>query len=283
MHQEDKTEVSCFSEYDSLKNVILCEPKFMRISQVINETQRRYHKENIEVEKAIIQHQTFANALKNNGIETHILPSKEKYPEQVFTRDIGFAVGEVLFISDMKMPIRQGEEGILKEWLNAIGIKYIDLVEDQTEGGDVIIDRKTVYIGLSERTTAGAIEKIQSHLMDYTVIPIPIKKEILHLDCIFNIISDTEAIIYKDGLNDSEYNLLANRFDLIEVSKEEQFSMGVNVLSLGNKKIISLPQNAEVNHQLSKRGYDVIKIDFSEIIKSGGSFRCCTLPIKRIT
>jgi N-dimethylarginine dimethylaminohydrolase len=59
--------------------------------------------------------------------------------------------------------------------------------------------------------------------------------------------------------------------------------MGVNVLSLGNKKIISLPQNAEVNHQLSKRGYDVIKIDFSEIIKSGGSFRCCTLPIKRIT
>lgn len=283
MHQEDKSEVSCFSEYDSLKNVILCEPRFMRISQVINETQRRYHKENIQVEKAIIQHQSFVNALKNNGIETHILPSKEKYPEQVFTRDIGFAVGEVLFISDMKMPIRQGEEGILKEWLNTIGIKYIDLVEDQTEGGDVIIDRKTVYIGLSERTTAGAIEKIQSHLKDYTVIPIPIKKEILHLDCIFNIISDTEALIYKDGLDESEYNLLANRFDLIEVSKEEQFSMGVNVLSIGNKKIISLPQNAEVNQQLSKRGYDVINIEFDEIIKSGGSFRCCTLPIKRIT
>ncbi|MCM3594950.1 dimethylarginine dimethylaminohydrolase family protein [Metabacillus idriensis] len=282
MHQEDKTEVSCFSEYDSLKNVILCEPRFMRISQVINETQRRYQKENIEVEKAIVQHQTFVEVLKNNGIETHILPSKEKYPEQVFTRDIGFAVGEVLFISDMKMQIRQGEEGILKEWLNTIGIKYIDLVEDQTEGGDVIIDRKTVYIGLSERTTAGAVEKIQSHLKDYTVIPIPIKKEILHLDCIFNIISDTEALIYKDGLNESEYKLLAKRFDLIEVSKEEQFSMGVNVLSLGNKKIISLPQNAEVNQELSKRGYEVIKIDFSEIIKSGGSFRCCTLPIKRI-
>ncbi|OHR67104.1 hypothetical protein HMPREF3291_11540 [Bacillus sp. HMSC76G11] len=282
MHQEDKTEVSCFSEYDSLKNVILCEPRFMRISQVINETQRRYQKENIEVEKAIVQHQTFVEVLKNNGIETHILPSKEKYPEQVFTRDIGFAVGEVLFISDMKMQIRQGEEGILKEWLNTIGIKYIDLVEDQTEGGDVIIDRKTVYIGLSERTTAVAIEKIQSHLKDYTVIPIPIKKEILHLDCIFNIISDTEALIYKDGLNESEYKLLAKRFDLIEVSKEEQFSMGVNVLSLGNKKIISLPQNAEVNQELSKRGYEVIKIDFSEIIKSGGSFRCCTLPIKRI-
>ncbi|MRX53029.1 hypothetical protein GJU41_03520 [Bacillus idriensis] len=282
MHQEDKTEVSCFSEYDSLKNVILCEPRFMRISQVINETQRRYQKENIEVEKAIVQHQTFVEVLKNNGIETHILPSKEKYPEQVFTRDIGFAVGEVLFISDMKMQIRQGEEGILKEWLNTIGIKYIDLVEDQTEGGDVIIDRKTVYIGLSERTTAGAVEKIQSHLKDYTVIPIPIKKEILHLDCIFNIISDTEALIYKDGLNESEYKLLAKRFDLIEVSKEEQFSMGVNVLSLGNKKIISLPQNAEVNQELSKRGYEVIIIDFSEIIKSGGSFRCCTLPIKRI-
>ncbi len=283
MHQKEKNEVSCFSEYDSLQNVILCEPRFMRISQVINETQRRYHKENIQVEVAIAQHNKFVEALKHYGIETHILPSKKEYPEQVFTRDIGFAVGENLFISDMKMPIRQGEEGILKEWLNTMGINYIDLVEDQTEGGDVIIDKNTVYIGISERTTAGAIDKIQSHIPDYIIIPIPIKKEILHLDCIFNIISQSEALIYKDGLDEQQYKLLASRFDLIHVSKEEQFSMGVNVLSLGNKKVISLPQNKEVNLELTNRGYEVIEIDFSEIIKSGGSFRCCTMPIKRKT
>ncbi|WP_318184005.1 dimethylarginine dimethylaminohydrolase family protein [Metabacillus idriensis] len=250
---------------------------------MINETQRRYHKENIQVEVAIAQHNKFVEALKHYGIETHILPSKKEYPEQVFTRDIGFAVGENLFISDMKMPIRQGEEGILKEWLNTMGINYIDLVEDQTEGGDVIIDKNTVYIGISERTTAGAIDKIQSHIPDYIIIPIPIKKEILHLDCIFNIISQSEALIYKDGLDEQQYKLLASRFDLIHVSKEEQFSMGVNVLSLGNKKVISLPQNKEVNLELTNRGYEVIEIDFSEIIKSGGSFRCCTMPIKRKT
>ncbi|MFD6004940.1 arginine deiminase family protein [Bacillus subtilis] len=45
--------------------------------------------------------------------------------------------------------------------------------------------------------------------------------------------------------------------------------------------MISLPGNRHVNQQLSKRGYHIIEIDLSEIIKSGGSFRCCTMPLIR--
>jgi N-dimethylarginine dimethylaminohydrolase len=57
--------------------------------------------------------------------------------------------------------------------------------------------------------------------------------------------------------------------------------MGTNVLSIGDRKIISLPVNKNVNKQLRDRGYEVIEVDITEIIKSGGSFRCCTLPILR--
>ncbi|WP_368896749.1 arginine deiminase-related protein, partial [Priestia megaterium] len=28
--------------------------------------------------------------------------------------------------------------------------------------------------------------------------------------------------------------------------------------------------------------YKVIEVDISEIIKSGGSFRCCTMPLERV-
>jgi N-dimethylarginine dimethylaminohydrolase len=57
--------------------------------------------------------------------------------------------------------------------------------------------------------------------------------------------------------------------------------MGTNVLSIGNKKIISLPVNQDVNSQMRNRGYEVLEVDITEIIKSGGSFRCCTMPILR--
>jgi N-dimethylarginine dimethylaminohydrolase len=53
------------------------------------------------------------------------------------------------------------------------------------------------------------------------------------------------------------------------------------VLCIGNKKILSLPINKQVNQNLRNRGFEVIEVDISEIIKSGGSFRCCTLPILR--
>jgi N-dimethylarginine dimethylaminohydrolase len=45
--------------------------------------------------------------------------------------------------------------------------------------------------------------------------------------------------------------------------------------------VFSLPCNKQVNQELRNRGYDIIEVDMTEIIKSGGSFRCCTLPLKR--
>lgn len=68
---------------------------------------------------------------------------------------------------------------------------------------------------------------------------------------------------------------------LVKVTEEEQFQLGTNVLSIGNKRVLSLPVNGKVNKQLRNRGFQVIEVDITEIIKSGGSFRCCTLPITR--
>ena len=76
-------------------------------------------------------------------------------------------------------------------------------------------------------------------------------------------------------------NYLRSRYEVIEVSEEEQFTLGTNVLSIGYNKIISLPVNKKVNEELRKRGFEIIEVDITEIIKSGGSFRCCTLPIHR--
>ena len=37
----------------------------------------------------------------------------------------------------------------------------------------------------------------------------------------------------------------------------------------------------EVNKKMREFGFNVIEVDFSEIIKSGGSFRCCSMPVER--
>jgi len=278
---ETNNKTYCMSEYDTLKRVILCQPQYMTIRDVINETQKHFKKEGIHIERALEQHDVFVKTLKDHGVEVILLPYHKKYPEQVFTRDIGFTLGQTIFVAKMATDIREGEEDVLKQWLEDEEISYYNLVEERIEGGDVVIDGNTIYVGLSERTDAKAAEQLQRLLNQFNVIPIPFKEKYLHLDCVFNVVSPEVALIYPNALTKEDIELFSSRYDLIEVSEEEQFQLGTNVLSIGNKRVLSLPVNENVNKQLRDRGFEVIEVDITEIIKSGGSFRCCTLPLLR--
>jgi len=271
----------CVSEYDLLKRVILCQPQYMTIREVINETQEHFKNEGIHIERALAQHAELVKTLEANDIEVILLPYHKKYPEQVFTRDIGFTLGQTIFVAKMATDVRAGEEDVLKQWLEDEQISYYNLVEERIEGGDVVIDRETIYVGLSNRTEKKAVEHLQRLLSRFQVIPIAFKEKYLHLDCIFNVVSPEVALVYPNALTKKDIDFFASRYNLIEVSEEEQFQLGTNVLSIGNNRILSLPVNQKVNAQLRNHGFHVIEVDITEIIKSGGSFRCCTLPILR--
>lgn len=272
----------CRTEYDKLSRVILCEPQHMHIKELMNETQKYFKNEKFHIKKALEQHKELIKALEKQGVEVILLPVKEQFPEQVFTRDIGFTLGQTIFVADMAHGARIGEENVLKEWLENEGISYYNLIEDQIEGGDVIINGHQIFVGLSNRTNQQAINHLQKILHEYEIITIPFKEKYLHLDCVFNIISGNEAIYYPNAFDRKEQKILEKHFDLIEVNDEEQFTLATNVLSIGDHKILSLPVNREVNQQLRIRGFKVIEVDITEIIKSGGSFRCCTLPLVRL-
>lgn len=277
---EETSITQCDTEYDTLRRVILCQPKFMAIEEVINDVQKKYEDENINVELAMKQHKNFEKMLKEYGVEVIKLPSSAQFPEQVFTRDIGFTVGDDIFVAEMASDIRKGEEEVLEEWLDDEDIPF-QTTTNRVEGGDVIVDRRTVYVGISCRTSKEAVQKLRHDLPGHDIIQIPFNEKYLHLDCVFNILSPEVGLIFPKALNAETIDMLSTTYKLIEVSEEEQFTMGTNVLSIGDKKVFSLPQNKNVNAQMRAHGFEVIEVDFSEIIKSGGSFRCCSMPVVR--
>ncbi|WJY26955.1 MULTISPECIES: dimethylarginine dimethylaminohydrolase family protein [Sporosarcina] len=270
----------CATEYDTLRRVVLCEPKYMAIEDVINDVQKKYKDENIDRPKAMAQHQAFEKKLREHNVEVIKLPSSERYPEQVFTRDIGFTVGDRLFLADMASDIRKGEEAALQNWLLKENIPF-RVSESHVEGGDVIVDRNRVFIGISSRTSEEAVSQLEKSLPDHEVIRVPFDEKYLHLDCVFNVLSPETGLYFPQAFDEDTRQMLESMYDLIEVKESEQFTMGTNVLSIGDGQLFSLPQNPEVNAAMRKKGFDVIEVDFSEIIKSGGSFRCCSMPVVR--
>src|SRR5699024_4245871 len=179
-------------------------PTFMEIREVINEVQASYAAENIDKTVAVNQHEGFVRTLKDEGVNVIQLRPDENLNEQVFTRDIGFTVDRHLFVSNMEKDLRKPETERLKQWLRDQEIPYQQLTAAPIEGGDVIVDEQTLWIGISDRTNKDAAKELQEKLPDFEVNQIPIREDVLHLDCTFNLLNSETALIYKDGIRDKQ-------------------------------------------------------------------------------
>ena len=51
-----------------------------------------------------------------------------------------------------------------------------------------------------------------------------------------NILSHHEILIYPEAFTEKDLHMLTKHYDLIEISEQEQFTLGPNVLSIGQKK-----------------------------------------------
>ena len=66
---QDQSQIHCHNEYGTLQKVVLCEPQYMEIKEVINAVQKEYIDDNIDLSLAISQHQLFEQTLRNVGVE----------------------------------------------------------------------------------------------------------------------------------------------------------------------------------------------------------------------
>src|SRR6478609_4312180 len=72
----------CKNEYDTLKRVIVCPPTYMKIEEIINETQKHYADENIDESLASKQHRQFVECLQKEGVEVIGLSAQEPFPDK---------------------------------------------------------------------------------------------------------------------------------------------------------------------------------------------------------
>ena len=93
-------------------------------------------------------------------------------------------------------------------------------------------------------------------------------------------VGKNHALIYQHGIKKIPDEML--RYSWLKITREEQKKLGANVLSLSPEKVISRHNANRINSELKRIGVEVIELKFDEAPKTGGSFRCCGLPLERI-
>ena len=274
-------------EYSRLKSVVVSSAAYFDPSNLaINNETIRHYAENggVPTKEAILEEQKcYWDVLKNLGIELLVAEQVEGAKGQMFTRDLAFVIGNNFFISSMK---KENRRLAINGWNNIINqIDKDNIIKVPSniylEGGDIIVDNKTIYVGISERTTMDAIEFLKDTLgEEYAIIPLKLKPKFLHLDVLFTIINPNLALIYKDGLESDSLKLL-DKYTKIEVTEQEQFELATNVFVVSPQTIIINSEHTRIGDELKRYNLNVIPINLTETAKDGGAFRCTTCPIER--
>lgn len=260
------------NQYDKIERCILAYPSYL---------QKADHKitHEIDLHMASKQYNALLNVLIENGIKAYFL-DLDGSPSQLFARDIGFLINDLIFISNMKQSVRKPEIEGLKEFVKKHNLKHY-IMQSNVEGGDIIAHNNKVFIGQGDRTNEDAFLEIGNVLrtnnLDLQLIKVFFETSKIHLDCTFNIIDKDTCIISKEVFNHED--VLKHFSKVIEIDGEDLKSLAPNVINMGNKKLLCSSEN--FSKVLQSNGYNTTFIQFDEIIKDKGSIGCCVFPTLR--
>lgn len=151
------------------------------------------------------------------------------------------------------------------------------------EGGDVLVLDDLVLVGNSGQASNHNgylwLKAYLSHF-GYTVLEVPLRHEVLHLDCALSLVRNGLMIVSEEAFLEGIPEPLKD-WDKIQVPLSDIAYLAVNGLPINENTYILDPAFAYIAEQLEARGITVERIPFEISRSLGGSFRCSTQPLVR--
>lgn len=250
-------------------------------------------------EKVEEQLDHLAKCLIQEGIEV-IRPLNVPQLEQVFARDVGMVIDDILIRSRM-IEERRAEWNGISPQLGDIPVLALPDKAD-LEGGDVVVLEGAIAVGVTRdpsltalqtaRTNQAGVDFLRSTFPQRDILAVELHKNdedpaqcALHLDCAFMPLGGGEAIMCRDAfLSQGQFDALASRFsDIIDISTEEAALLQSNLLHVAPDVVLMDPRFKRLGEALRNRGYRLIDCPMDQVGKMGGLFRCTTLPLLRLS
>jgi glycine amidinotransferase len=213
---------------------------------------------------------------------------------QLFARDGMIAVGRHVIDASLRLKCRQRERyglrPLIQQAVQQHGARWSSVPLGSPtcvdgpflEGGDTLLNGYEVYVGISGCASdlAGA-DWLQALLGErYRVIAVPLRSNVLHLDCALALVKPGLLICCPEKLIDGLPMSLRD-WDAITVSKDEADLLATNGLVLEEGRIIVDADNKRVVEELRRREVDVIPFSFDGPISIGGGLRSVHHPLLR--
>ncbi len=280
------------NDYAKLTDVLLGTPeyyKWVEAGPLIGRTLNNAHMTGVtfNLQTAMAQHAEMVAIYKENEVTCHYLDSDEALHRNFFARDSSAMTPWGALICHMQLKCRRADYVTAIKFYqdNNIPIwKYA--TAGHFEGGDFnIIEPGRVLIGhCGERSEKEGSEQIAEFVRaeGWEAIVAPISREFVHMDGLIVPLAEKLAVACVDAMEPWLVDIVRGwDIEIVEVEYREAKNLGVNLVALGNDKVLSMAGATDLNAKMRSLGFEVYDPDMSMFTLGGGGVHCLCQALHR--
>ncbi len=229
---------------------------------------------------AIEQWEQLVDLYEDLGHDVDLVQPGAGLPDMVFAANAGVAIDNRMMAAVMWSAERRPEEAHYRKHFDRSGFDEVFVPEHVNEGeGDFLFTGEVLLAGTGFRTDPRSHRGAQ-RFFDIEVVTLGlIDPRWYHLDTALFSITPEVAVWYPGAFAPDSVAELRRRFpDGIEATEADALAFGLN--STADARDVVMPASASrLATRVSDAGFAVHAIDLSELLKAGGSVKCCTLEL----
>jgi N-dimethylarginine dimethylaminohydrolase len=258
----------------------MCPPTYFDVVYVINPWM--HTQVPVDHRAALEQWEGLRSTYEAHGHTVELIDPEPGQPDMVYAANSALVLDGTAYLARFTHPERRGEEPAYARWFEANGFRVHRASHVHEGEGDFAAAGDVILGGSGFRTDPASHAEV-ARLFDREVVSLElVDPRFYHLDTALFVLDGAEGrIVYFPGAFSEASRLeLAQRYpDAIIADEVDSHVFGLNAMSDGEH--VFLPAAAKgLAKRVADAGYEPVPIELTELLRGGGSVKCCTLELR---
>ncbi|WP_318211557.1 MULTISPECIES: dimethylargininase [unclassified Streptomyces] len=264
------------------RHYLMCRPTYFDVVYSINPWMDP--SKPVDTGLAITQWENLREVYLSLGHTVDTIDPLPGLPDMVFAANGATVIDGRALVARFRDAQRIAEGPAYHDWLRDNGFADLRTAGVVNEGeGDYLLAGDWLLAGTGFRSDPRSHEEAQEFFGRPVIGLTLVDPDYYHLDTALTVLDERTIAYYPAAFSPGSIAVLRRLFpDAVIATAEDAAVFGLNAASDGSNVV--LPNNATgLMEQLRARGFHPIGVDLSELLKAGGSVKCCTLELRTAT
>ena len=260
-----------------IRHYVMTAPRFFGVEYAINPWMDPGG--SVDSAAALAQWENLGETYRRLGHVVDVVEPVAGLPDMVYAANGGLIVNGKAIAAQFKYSQRQPEARVYAQWMKSNGYHPLYTRHINEGQGDLLPVGQILLAGSGFRTDVKAHAEI-AEILGMPVISLDlVDPRFYHLDTALAVLDDTTIAYYPPAFTGRSCARLQALFpDAIVVGSADAYVFGLNAVSDG-QHVVYPAAAAGFAQQLANAGFEPIGVEMSELLKGGGSVKCCTLEV----